>query len=111
MRTITNAYEIDEIFKHGVRATGGSVTLIAMRTPIARGHEGRVLFVAGKRIGGAVLRNRCKRVLRAAARRSGGPWLGWDVALMARAKTAVTPHNELDQAIRTGLRRLGIVEQ
>lgn len=111
MRTITNAHEIDGIFKQGVRAAGGSVTLIAMRTPIARGHEGRVLFVAGKRIGGAVLRNRCKRVLRASVQRCGGPWPEWDVVLMARTRTASTPPGELDQAIEMGLRRLGVVER
>ncbi|MHB1135866.1 MAG: ribonuclease P protein component [Coriobacteriia bacterium] len=110
MRTITNAHEIDGIFKQGVRAAGGNVTLIASRTPIARGQEGRVLFVAGKRIGGAVLRNRCKRVLRASVRRCGGPWPGWDVVLMARTKTAITPYGELDQGVMSGLRRLGIVE-
>lgn len=111
MRTITSAYEIDGIFKQGMKSASGSVTLIAMRTPIARGHDGRVLFVAGKRIGGAVLRNRCKRVLRASVQRCGGPWPGWDVVLMARTRTATTPHTELDQAIETGLRRLGVAER
>lgn len=109
MRTITNAHEIDSIFKQGMRAGGSTVTLIARRTPEARGSDGRVLFVAGKRVGGAVLRNRCKRVLRASARRCGGPWPGWDVTFMARASTATATSAELDRAVWSGLRKLGIV--
>ena len=111
MRTITNANEIDGIFKQGTRAAGGTVTLIVMRTPEARGSQGRVLFVAGKRMGGAVTRNRCKRVMRAAVARCGGPWPGWDVVLMARPTTATTPSTELDKAITAGLRRLGVIER
>ncbi|MBN2247144.1 MAG: ribonuclease P protein component [Coriobacteriia bacterium] len=111
MRTITNANEIDGIFRQGVRAAGGTVTLIISRTPEARGSDGRVLFVAGKRLGGAVLRNRCKRVLRAAVSRCGGPWPGWDVVLMARAATPTAPHDELDRGIKAGLRRAGVIDR
>ena len=110
MRTLKNASEIDSIFKEGMRAAGSSVTLIARRTPEARGHDGRVLFVAGKRLGGAVMRNRSKRVLRAAARRCGGPWSGWDVVLMARHATPAASPTDLDRALRAALRRLGVVE-
>lgn len=46
---------------------------------------GSVAFVAGRRVGGAVVRNRAKRVLRAAWREL-APRLedGYDVALVAR---------------------------
>ena len=108
MHTLKNASEIDSIFKEGMRATGGIVTLIARRTPEARAHEGRVLFVAGKRLGGAVVRNRSKRVLRDATRRSGGPWAGWDVVLMARPATSTASPSELDRALRSGLVRVGV---
>jgi ribonuclease P protein component len=47
--------------------------------------SGRVAFVAGRRVGGAVLRNRARRVLRAAWREL-APRVreGFDVALVAR---------------------------
>lgn len=109
MRTITNANEIDGIFRQGTRVASGTVTLIVTRTPEARDPEGRVLFVAGKRIGGAVLRNRCKRVLRAAVGRCGGPWLGWDVVLMARPSSAVAEPEVLDRAVCAGLRKAGVL--
>ncbi|MDY0340267.1 MAG: ribonuclease P protein component [Coriobacteriia bacterium] len=111
MRTIKNASEIDNIFRRGVRATGSTVTLIAVRTPEARGSHGRVLFVAGKRLGGAVTRNRSKRVLRAAVSRCGGPWPGWDVVLMARTITGTISHTDLDKAIMAGLQRIKVLER
>jgi len=108
MHTLKNASEIDSIFKEGMRATGSVVTLIARRTPEVSGREGRVLFVAGKRLGGAVVRNRSKRVLREATRRSGGPWAGWDVVVMARPTTSTASPTELDRALRSGLSRVGV---
>jgi ribonuclease P protein component len=46
---------------------------------------GSVAFVAGRRIGGAVVRNRARRILRAAWREaSPGSEPGFDVAVVAR---------------------------
>ncbi|MGQ0668697.1 MAG: ribonuclease P protein component [Actinomycetota bacterium] len=46
---------------------------------------GRVAFVAGRRVGGAVVRNRARRVLRAAWRQLAPRALGkHDIALVAR---------------------------
>lgn len=50
----------------------------------ADGGEGRVAVVAGKRVGGAVQRNRAKRRLRALARAAGPP-AGVDLVLVASA--------------------------
>ena len=111
MHTLKNATEIDGIFKEGMRSAGNAVTLIARRTPEARGHDGRVLFVAGKRLGGAVVRNRSKRVLREAMLRTGCPWAGWDVVLMARPATPSASPAELDRALRSSLRRVGVTKE
>jgi RNase P protein component len=54
------------------------------------------------------MRNRCKRVLRDAVRRAGGPWDGFDVALVARAKAATAPPAALDGALREGLLKAGV---
>ena len=108
METITATGEIDRLFNDGQRAGHAHVLLIAIRTPEARGHDGRVLFVAGKRLGNAVMRNRSKRVLRAAVRRAGGPWPGWDVALVSRSATATAPAADLDRAVRRAVDALGI---
>lgn len=66
------------------------------------------MFVAGKRLGGAVFRNRSKRVMREAMRRAGGPYSGWDLALIARARTAAAPIAEIDRALDAAVTTLGI---
>ena len=50
----------------------------------AGGNQGRVAFAAGKKMGGAPLRNRAKRRLREAARLTGAPWCGADVVFVAQ---------------------------
>ena len=100
MRTITAHGEIDRLFKQGSRTSHRVLIVLAIETPEARGPEGRVLVVAGKRIGSAVHRNRAKRVLREALRRAGAPWPGLDVALIAREGTGEARPDELDDALQ-----------
>ena len=47
--------------------------------------EGRVAFIAGKKNGNAVWRNRAKRRMRALCRDLGGPWDGYDVIFLAKS--------------------------
>ena len=110
MRTITAQADVDSIFNGGRRSAAKLVTLIVVPTPPSRGPEGRVMFVAGKRLGGAVWRNRAKRVMRDAVRRAGGPWAGFDVALVAKRETGVAPPDELDASLAQALRRSGVVQ-
>jgi ribonuclease P protein component len=109
MRTLTAAGEIDSLFKTGRRGSTGPLVVISAITPARRGPDGRVLFVAGKKVGGAVARNRCKRVLREAARRAGAPWPGFDVAIVARVAVATASATTLDAALREGLRKAGVL--
>jgi ribonuclease P protein component len=108
MRTLTSATEIDRLFAEGRRASSPILLVLAVETPEARGSEGRVLFVAGRRLGGAVERNRAKRVLREAARRAGAPWAGFDVALVARPATGRATSDELDRSLARALSILGV---
>ena len=100
MRTIRSNREIDDLFREGARVTHPALNALVARTPAGRGAEGRVAFVAGRRLGGAVQRNRSKRVLREAVRRSGTSWPGYDVALIARPRTAGASSAGLDEAVR-----------
>lgn len=109
MRTLKAPSEIDALFKTGRRGSTDLIVVLSATTPTRRGPLGRVVFVAGKKLGGAVMRNRCKRVLREAVKRAGGPWDGHDVALVARAKAAVAAPEALDAALREGLRKAGVV--
>lgn len=108
MRTLTSPTDIDRLFKHGHRANDSLLVLVASTTPDGRDQRGRVMFVAGRKMGNAVVRNRCKRVLREAARRAGAPWPGRDAAFMARIGTATAAPSELDAALRRLLGQLGV---
>ena len=109
MSTIKASREIDGIFRTASRAAHPLLIVLAARTPEGRGHEGRVAFIAGKKLGGAVLRNRCRRVMRETVRRVCGPWSGWDVVIIARQGTAIAPPGALDEALAGLLRRLKVV--
>lgn len=98
METIRSSREIDRLFREGKRISRPLVTALILETQPGRGPLGRVAFIAGKKLGGAVTRNRAKRVLREAARATGAPWLGYDVALIARQGTASA---SVEDVIRT----------
>jgi ribonuclease P protein component len=54
------------------------------------------------------MRNRCKRVLRAATARCGGPWSGFDVAIVARKNAATASPADLDAGLLAALRKAGV---
>lgn len=107
MRIIRSSREIDEVFQGGARVDHPVAVAIIRETEKGRGPGGRVAFVAGKRLGGAVRRNRSKRVLREAVRRAGGPWPGYDIVLIARAKTASATRKEADGAVKAVVDAMG----
>lgn len=73
---------IGRLFSHGMR--GATKTVIALVIP-NESDETRVAFIAGKKIGCAVERNRMRRRLRAAYRTQKDALpAGYDVALMAK---------------------------
>lgn len=108
MSTIKSTREIDTIFRTATRVAHPMLIALVARTPEGRGRTGRVAFIAGKKLGGAVLRNRCRRVLREAARRAHAPWAGYDIALIARPGTATATATELDAALSSVISRAGL---
>jgi len=98
MSTIKSSREIDSIFRDSQRVAHPLVIALIASTPEGRGLEGRVAFIAGRRVGNAVARNRAKRVMRAAVSRAGLPFQGLDIALIATAQTGSAPSDEIDRA-------------
>lgn len=67
-------------------------------------------FVAGKAVGGAVVRNRVKRRLREAARRiDARP--GFDIVIGARKPAATATYEKLQRSLATLMRRAGVLAQ
>ena len=105
METIKSRQEFESVFRQGRRFNSKLV-----RTSVLRDEEGdlgRVAFVAPKRLGNAVFRNRCKRVLREAARSCELPRDGFDVILFATGKTATSTPDEVAQSLRVLLKKAG----
>ena len=108
MRTLTANKEIDRLFAGGRRASHPALLVLAAPTPEGGDPGGRIVFVAGKRLGGAVTRNRSKRVMREMVRRSTIDVSGWDIAVVARAATATAGPAVLDSAYAAALVTLGV---
>lgn len=53
---------------------------------IQHGQEGRVAFIAGKKLGNAVWRNKAKRRMRSLCKDCEGPWSKYDVIFLAKSQ-------------------------
>jgi ribonuclease P protein component len=104
--TIKSTDEISTLFKTAQRITAGTVILLISETDDERGPQGRVAFIAGKRLGSAPRRNRAKRLMRHAASLAGVPWFGLNVVFIAREKTTSASLDEVVRDIRTLRRKL-----
>lgn len=104
--TLRKTRDLDRVFQHG-RWLRSEAVSIGM-APREGSAPARVAFVAGRRIGTAVRRNRARRRLREALRTSSlllGP--GNDLVLLARRDTADIAFARLQSAVCRGLVRLG----
>jgi ribonuclease P protein component len=109
---LTRRSEFLRVAGRGRKAARPALVLQALPQP-----EGpvRLGFTATKKIGNAVVRNRAKRRLRAAARLTlaeqppHGPTQGWDLVLIARDGTGSRPWDKLLADLRGALRHLGVL--
>lgn len=71
--------------------------------------ENRLGITAGKKVGGAVERNRAKRRIRELFRVSqGNLQKGYDFCIVARGFTVNAPHGKVVQDFRTSVKKLGV---
>ena len=96
MKTIKSKRDFEKVFKGGKRVNHPLVRLCVL--PCEDG-VGRVAFVAAKRLGNAVCRNRCKRVLRAAAAQAEFPPEGYEVILFSTNATRTASSTEVAAAL------------
>ena len=84
--------------------------LLVLRVVPHNGEVARFGFVTGKAVGGAVVRNKVKRRLRAAAR-SIDATPGVDIVIGARKSTATATYYALHTALLTLMDRAGAVSK
>ena len=96
--TIKSSTEISYLFTHGKRLHTPYISFIVLPTKQPHDQHGRVAFVAGKKLGNAVWRNRAKRRMRYLCRDIDGPWIGYDVVFLAKKQTATVSYQLLREA-------------
>ena len=99
METIKSKRDFERVFSGGKRANSRLVRMTVLR--LDEGGPTRVAFVCAKRLGNAVFRNRCKRVLREAARMADIPQEGFEVILFATRSTHDAHPLEVSRVIRS----------
>lgn len=105
-RTIKSRGDFERVFSRGRRQSDRLLRIRVMTCD--EGHPGRVAFVAAKRLGNAVFRNRCKRVLREAAREVGLPDAHHDVILFSTPATHDSSPTQVAGALERLLKRAGV---
>lgn len=107
--TIKSKEDVERLFSQGRRSTSSSMTILVCENEA--GTIGRYAFIAGKKLGPAPFRSRCKRVMREVARSLGAPWEGFDVAFLARKPVAYKRHEEIVEQARKSLLKLGVMDE
>lgn len=114
METIKSSTEISELFATGKRIKTPFLTLIVKKRSSGKntgndeqhGPQGRVAFIAGKKLGNAVWRNRAKRRMRAICQELGGPWPQKDVVFLARSSLCRVSYDKVLRASGDAVQRL-----
>lgn len=107
--TIKSKEDVERLFSKGRRSTSSSMTIIVCDSESPE--IGRCAFIAGKKLGPAPFRSRCKRVMRELARTLGAPWKGYDVVFLARRGVAYGNHDELVGQARKNLVKVGVLHE
>lgn len=105
MHTIKSREEISELFSQGRRVHTPYLTLIVLPTKQHDLH-GRAAFIAGKKLGNAVWRNKAKRRMRALCYDCGGPWESLDVVFLAKASLTECSYSKVLESCEKAVKRL-----
>jgi ribonuclease P protein component len=104
-RRIRRRGEFQRVFDAGRRAHGRYLTIIA--APSA-GPDSRLGIVASKKLGGAVVRNRAKRLIRQVFRTEASPAVAYDLVIIPKHTALQAVITELVSDYKATLKRLGL---
>lgn len=102
-RRIRRRGEFQHVFDAGRRAHGRYLTIIAAPAPDPHSRLG---IVASRKLGGAVVRNRAKRLIRQVFRTESGPDRASDLVVIPKPAIFAAPMAELLADYRTTVKRL-----
>lgn len=113
LETIKSRADISNLFSSGARFSNRYVTLIVGKQAVdetsegfkQHDHDGRVAFIAGKKLGNAVWRNAAKRRLRALSYDLGAPWAGHDVIFLAKSSLTGATYSKVLEACDKTIRQ------
>jgi len=107
-RRIRRRGEFQRVFDAGRRAHGRYFTIIAAPAP---GPDTRLGIVASKKLGGAVVRNRAKRLIRQVFRTEPSPERPSDLVIIPKSSALEAVVTDLATDYRATLRRLSLSKQ
>jgi ribonuclease P protein component len=102
-RRIRRRGEFQRVFDDGRRVHGRHLTIIAAP---ASGGESRLGIVASKKLGGAVVRNRAKRLIREMFRTNAGPASATDLVIIAKPSAITVEAAEVNRDYSATVKRL-----
>ena len=107
IETICENREFRRIYARGKAYVSPVVVVYAMKN---RSHQVRVGITTTKKIGNAVKRSRCRRVIREAVRAL-APEIpqGWSLVLVARVKTSIVKRTQVEKELRNCLKKAGLL--
>lgn len=111
MNTIKSSSEISSLVSSGYRVHTSYLTFILGADQIEieenERHDlrGRAAFIAGKKLGNAVWRNRAKRRMRSLCRDLDGLWGKRDVIFLAKSRLTEVSYSKVLKACQNALKR------
>ncbi len=105
--TITQNNDFRRAYSRGKSTAGSALVVYCVKN---RAGICRVGITTGKKLGGAVERNRCRRIIKEAYRHIAPLCLGgWDIVFVARSRTLRLKSTDIQKTMYAQLSELGVI--